>query len=416
MGKIWLINQYASTPSTGIAGRHHYLARELAKVGHDVVLVAARWHHLLREGGASADLPHEEVVDGYRFVRINTPRYSHAHDKRRVLAGVAFSTSVSRLARRLRNTPDVVVCSSPDLLSYLGAERLARHSGARIVFEVRDMWPATLIELGGYSPKHPYIRFLQWIEDRAFRRADHIVSNVEGGAGHIASRGISDKKFTWVANGIQLDEVESPSDLSPEIAKQIPLHGLRIVYTGTLGAANSLKTIIQSMSMVRDLPDVYLLLVGQGRERGVLEAYCKELGLSNVRFLGPVLKTQVQSVLAACDVCYIGWNESPLYRWGIAANKIPEYLYSGNPIIHGYSGGNDPIAKFDAGLSVPAGDPGALAEAIRHLYAMPVDVRQRLGGNGHAAALEHYDYSKLSKKLEVEVLSPLLCPQKTGSH
>lgn len=146
-------------------------------------------------------------------------------------------------------------------------------------------------------------------------------------------------------------------------AAAIPANGLRIVYTGTLGAANALGTLIEAAASLRHEPDIHILLVGKGRERAKLEAQCAALGLTNVTFLGELPKSQVQSVLAACDVCYIGWLKSPLYRWGIAANKVPEYLLSCKPIIHGFSGGNDPVAKFKAGITVPAEDPLALADA-----------------------------------------------------
>jgi len=400
MSRIWLINHYASTPATGIGGRHHYLGRELARMGHEVTLVAARRHHLLREGVDAAALPAEELVDGYRFVRIGVPAYGHAHDKRRVLAGFVFSARLPGLRRRLGGRPDAVLCSSPDLLSYPGAERLARACGARLVFEVRDIWPLTLIEIGGYSPRHPFIRLLQRIEDRAYARADRVVSNLEGAVEHMVARGMDRDKFTWVSNGIALDEVEAPAPLPPEIARQIPAEGLRLVYTGTLGAANALDTLIEAMALLRDLPDVHVLLVGQGRTRADLEARRDALGLKNVRFLGPVPKPQVQSVLAACDVCFIGWLKSPLYRWGIAANKVPDYLFSGRPIVHGFSGGNDPVGKFDAGLTVPAEDPQALAEAIRRIHAMPETERCRMGENGRRAALAHYDYAQLARRLE----------------
>ena len=400
MSRICIIYPESSTPQTGMGGRHHYLARELVRLGHDVTVVAARWHHLLRDGVDTDALPAEEIVEGYRFVRIDVPKYAHAHDRRRVLAWLVFAAKLPALRRRLGAAPDVVLYSSPHPVGYPGAERLARACGARLVFEVRDIWPLTLIEIGGYSPRHPFIRLLQWIEDRAYARADRVVSNLEGAVEHMVSRGMERGKFTWVPNGIAVDEVERPEPLSPEVAAQIPEGGLRIVYTGTLGAANALGTLIEAAALLRDLPDVHILLVGQGRARADLEARRDALGLTNVRFIGPVPKPQVQSVLAACDVCYIGWLASPLYRWGIAANKVPDYLFSGRPIIHGFSGGNDPVEKFDAGLTVPAEDPEALADAIRRLYAMPEIERRRMGENGRRAALAHYDYARLARRLE----------------
>lgn len=400
MAIILIIYPESSTPQTGMGGRHHYLAREIVKLGHDVTVVAARWHHLMRDGVDTDALPAAEIVEGYRFIRIDVPKYAHAHDKRRVLAWLVFAAKLPTLRRRLGAAPDVVLYSSPHPVGYPGAERLARACGARLVFEVRDIWPRVLTELGGYSPRHPFIRFLQWIEDRAYTRADRVVSNIEGAVEHMAARGMDRGKFTWVSNGIVLDEVAAPEPLPPETAAQIPTDGLRIAFTGTLGAANALETMIDAAALLRDLPDVHILLVGQGRARADLEARRDALGLTNVQFLGPVPKPQVQSVLAACDVCYIGWRDRPIFRYGSGWLKLSEYLYSSNPILHSFSGGFDPVERYQAGLTVPAEDPQALADAIRRIHAMPEEKRRRMGENGRRAALAHYDYAQLARRLE----------------
>lgn len=402
MANIWLINHYASTPSTGMGGRHHYFAKELAGMGHKVTLIAARNHHLLREGLDTSALPAEEEISGYRFLRLDVPRYAHAHDKRRTLAWAIFAARLWKIRVKPEERPDVVLYSSPQLLGFLGAERFARRYGARLVFEVRDIWPLTLVEIGGFSPRHPVIRFFQWIEDRAYARADKVVSNLPGAVDHMVVRGMERAKFKWVSNGIALDEMKSPEPLSPSIAASIPASGLRVAYTGTLGEANSLDTLLEAASLVRDLP-LTIILVGQGRNRSTLEARRDELKLDNILFLGPVSKAQVQSVLDLTDVAYLGWRNTELYRWGISANKIPEYMYSEKPILHAYSGSHDPVAKYHAGITVKAENPIEIAAAIRRFHDMSAEARAAMGKNGRIGAENEYDYTKLSLRLE-EVL------------
>jgi len=104
-------------------------------------------------------------------------------------------------------------------------------------------------------------------------------------------------------------------------------------------------------------------------------------------------------MLGMFDVCYIGWQESPLYRFGIGANKLPEYLYSGRPIVHAYSGACDPVQQYSAGITVPAQDSARLAAAILNLYRMPPEERAAMGAKGRKAALEHYDYGSLAERL-----------------
>lgn len=395
-----MINHDASTPSTGIGGRFHYIARELAKLGHSVTVVGARHHHLLHKNLDADALPAVEYCDGYKLIRVDVPRYAHAHDLRRVIAWFCFAAKLPRLSPVLERHPDAVLYSSPQLIGYLGAERLARISKARLVFDVRDIWPQTLIEIGGYNPWHPFIRFLQWIEDRAYASADRVTSNLEGAVEHMIKRGMNPSKFTWVPNGICMHESGSPADLSIDLAAQIPRSGFRIAYTGTLGLSNELGTLIEAASILRAQRDISFILVGDGSEAARLKDRCRELGLDNIVFLGQVPKSQVQAVLANCDCCYIGWKKLSLYRWGIAANKIPEYLISGKPILHGFSGGRDPIAKFSAGFTIPAENPDALTKAIIALRDLPEHKRHRIGVNNRRAARLNYDYSVLAKQFE----------------
>lgn len=400
MANIWLINHYASTPSTGPGGRHHYLARELAAMGHRVTLIAARRHHLLREGLDTSVLPSEEHVEGYRFLRLDVPHYSHAHDKRRTLAWAVFGSRLWRMRVQTEDRPDVVLYSSPQLLGFLGAERLARRYGARLVFEVRDIWPLTLVEIGGFSLRHPVIRLFQWIEDRAYKRAERVVSNLPGAVDHMVARGMQEEKFAWISNGVALEETSAPEPLSVSIGRQIPTDGLRVAYTGTLGEANSLETLLEAASLVRDLP-LTIILVGHGRNRSALEAKRDQLDLHNVLFLGPVPKAQVQSVLAAVDVAFIGLRPESLFRFGVSPNKLFDYLAAGKPILYAIDSGDfRPVEQLNAGIQVAAGDASKIAAALRRFHGMSPSERAALGLNGRIGAENNFDYKKLAVRLE----------------
>lgn len=400
MGSFVLVNHTASTPGTGMTSRHHYLARELVRLGHKVTVVGARTHHLLKENIKADALPSEETVDGYRFLRIDVPEYHHAHDKRRVIAWFAFSAKLARLKDRFEERTDAVLYSSPDPVGYLGAERLAASLGARLIFEVRDLWPLTLIEIGGYKPSHPFIRFLNWIEKRAYQRSRKVLSNLEGAVKHMLVKGLQPEKFVWISNGFDLDEIAVPQALTKQTFEQLPKEGFNIVYTGTLGAANALFTVLDAAAFLGDRANVTILLVGQGRERAELQARSVQLGLKNVRFLDPVPKAQMPSLLAACDACIISTLDSPLYRYGISPNKLFDYFASGRPVISLYSGKYDMVARYNAGIQVPAEDPVACANAIKRMRDMSSTQRAVLGENGRRAVYRELNYAKLAVKLE----------------
>lgn len=399
---VWIINQYASTPDTGMGGRHYYLGRELAKQGYQVYLVAASSHHLLRNKPAfEQDFKIESLAEGFHFVWINMPDYAEAHSKQRALNWFLFPWRIQKLARKIADKPDAVLSSSPSPIAFLGAQRLAKKFKARLVFEVRDIWPLTLTEIGGYSPKHPFIRFMQWVEDRAYQDADAVVSNLKNAVEHMVSRGMARDKFSWVPNGFSLDEVNQKAPLNSTAVAQLPKNKFIVGYTGTLGVANAMDTLIEAAERLQRYSDITFALVGGGKEKGAIQALVKEKQLSNVNFIDPIPKVEVQAILEQFDVCYIGLTKDPLFRFGVSPNKLFDYLYSGTPIIYGIDSGEyKPIKKAQAGLQVPAQDPDKLAEAIIELYKGPARERRIMGENGRRTALKYYEYRKLAKLLE----------------
>lgn len=406
--KVLIVNQYASLPATGAGGRHRDLSRELSKLGYDVTLVSSRWTHLVRDPNAAESASEDEVFEGFRFLRLPSCRYRHAHDKRRIWNWFVFAVQLSRLCTRLDHKPNVVVYSSPSLVGYLGAHRLARRCGAKLVFEVRDIWPLTFQEVGGYSKRHPFIRFLQWVEDFAYRTADHATSNLRGAGEHMYERGLPINRFSWIPNGFSLKDVSEVKSLPDKVKRLIPGEGFRICYAGTMGSANALESLLEAAKLLSDKrANIHFVLLGKGRSKSELEERTKELGITNVTFVDSVAKTQVQSVLKECDACFIGWKDSSLYDHGIAANKLFDYLYSGKPILHAFSGRYDPVASYEAGITVPAEHPEAIAEGAVRLSKMSEGERQAMGGKGRQAAMANHEYAVLAKKYD-ELFKKLL--------
>src|SRR5262249_33797356 len=140
--------------------------------------------------------PTEEVIEGVRYLWWNTPAY-HGNGVGRVCNMLAFIGQLLKHSARLTGDRqwDAVIASSTYPLDILPAHRIARRCGARLVFEVHDLWPLTPIELGGMSPRHPFIMLLQWAENLAYRRADRVVSMLPNAAGYMEAHGMAAPKF-----------------------------------------------------------------------------------------------------------------------------------------------------------------------------------------------------------------------------
>lgn len=397
---IWLINQYASTPETGMGGRHYYLARELAKQGYSVYLIAASYTHLLRHPPAVDRAYEIHSIEGFNFVWVRMPSYPEAHSKKRIFNWFSFSWKLRGLKSVISDHPDAVLYSSPSLIGFLGAKYLAGYYSARLAFEVRDIWPLTLVELGGYSPKHLFIRFLQWVEDKAYREADFVLSNLKNSVTHMVARGMPRDKFSWIANGFSMDEVAEKQSLSQATFEQLPDGKFVVGYAGTLGLANALDSLVQAADILKDNLDIAVVLVGSGKEKTNLKRLVGEKNLSNVYFVDAIPKAQIQSVLSRFDVCFIGLTGDPLFRFGVSPNKLFDYFYSGKPIIYAIESGEyTPVTDSQSGIQIPAENPKAIADSILKLYQMSASEREALGNNGRRYAQENHEYGNLAKKL-----------------
>jgi len=398
---ILYVNHYAGGPGYGMEYRAYYLAREWVRSGHEVTIVAASYSHVRSRQPRVQGSTTTEVVDGIRHVWCATPRY-RGNGVGRVLNIATFLWQVARWASREDARPDVVIASSTYPLDIWVARRIARRAGARLVHEVHDLWPASPIELSGMSPRHPFIRLCQKAEDDACRDADVVVSMLPKVGAHLQARGLDLRKLHIVPNGIAPEEWdEAPAPLVPAIAAHVVLQrsaGRAVVtYAGSHGEPNALDILLDAAKRLAGEPFAFVL-VGDGHEKVRLAQRVRDEKLTNVAMFDPIPKAQIPSLLAATDIAYIGWKRQPLYRFGIAPNKLMDYMMAGIPVLHSVEAGNDPVAEAGCGLTVAPESPDAVTEGLRRLAAIPAAERRAMGERGRAFVLAHHTYPVLARR------------------
>lgn len=401
---ILIINHYAGSLVHGMEYRHYYLARNFVRNGHRVDIVAASYSHLRSKTPEVRGSISRESIDGIRYWWLKTPAY-HGNGIGRVFNMLQFSAMLLAVKRKLVSecSPDLVITSSPHPFAIYGAARIAETACAKLVFEVRDLWPLTLIEIGGVSASHPFVRFMQRAEDYAYRKADVVISLLPKADGYMVSRGMRPEKFIFVPNGIDTHEWESSAnprdDKAHEIIERLRAKGSFIVgYTGAHGIANELGTVINAATLLRSRP-VCFVLVGQGPEKDELKKRVADRGLENVIFLPAVPKPSIPDLLKSMDALYIGLKRGPLFRFGISPNKLMDYMMAAKPIIHAIDAGNDMVRESGCGISVPPENPDAVAAAVESLMALPQREREAMGCRGREYVTSRHDYKVLAERI-----------------
>lgn len=402
---ILLINHYAGSPALGMEFRPYYLAREWVRLGHRVQIVAADFSHVR----ATQPPPGDSVVDGIHYRYYKTPGYQ-GNGVGRVKNIWAFLrrlwADTPRLLHEAR--PDVVIASSTYPMDIWVARRIARQAGAKLVYEVHDLWPLSPIELSGMSPRHPFMLLCQAAEDAAYSDADVVVSMLPKVHGHMASRGLDLKKLHIVPNGITLDEwpqerQTEPPPLRDDVALALKGEGTVVGYAGSMGEPNALDVLLDAAALLRH-ERMRFVMVGSGHEHARLAARVQAEGLHNVSLLPPIPKAQVPAFLAQVHIAYIGWQRVRLYRFGIAPNKLMDYMMARCTVLHSVEAGNDPVAEAGCGLTVPPQDPAAVAAGLRQLAALPEAERRAMGERGRAFVLAHHTYPVLARRF-IEAVS-----------
>jgi glycosyltransferase involved in cell wall biosynthesis len=407
---IWIFNQYAHPPDLPVGTRHYDLGRELVKRGHRVVIFATSFHHYLHR--ETRLRPGEkwkvENVDGVKFVWIRTPPYWR-NDWRRVRNMVIFALRAWWLGRKLTKLvpeigkPDVVIGSSPHLLTPLAAYWVARHHRVPFVMEVRDLWPQTIIDMGELSTHHPITKALQTLERFLYHRAEKIISLLAQADKYITACGIPQEKIVWIPNGVDLSRFEG---LEHCVTSE---NGLKVIYLGAHGKANALDTVIQAAKILQDwgYREICFILIGDGAEKPKLMALAKELGLLNVEFRDPVPKSEVAKVLHEADAFFVQLGGTEVYRYGISSNKLFDFMAAGKPVFSSAAAPKNPVEEAGCGFTIPPQNPQALAEAVIKLYQMSPEERAEMGKRGREYVEKHHDIRKLAAQLESVLQSVL---------
>lgn len=398
--RIWLVNHYATVPSRAGGIRHHTLARELERRGHDVLIVASGFDHVGREQFRARQGFEVSWEDGVRFAWIPTPGYGEGLIGRLSnMAAFGWRSCRGPLSRPPRR-PDVIVGSSPHLLAALAAQRLATYHDAAFVFELRDLWPESAVALGQLAADHPLVRAARALERRMYRSSDHIVTLLPNAAGYLERFGINESLITWVPNGVQ---GEPPG--MPNAPSRRDRETFRFLYAGSHGPPNGLDLLLDAAAILQsegvgEGPRIVFDLCGSGIDKERLMKRADVEGIANVRFLNSVPKGEVWSLLQAADALIAIVPPSPLYEYGISMNKIFDYLASGRPILMASSAWNDPVGEADAGITVPSGSASALAAGARTLAAWSPDAIRRAGERGRAHATLMYGAQLLGGRFE----------------
>ena len=389
--KIWIVCHAAVSGADPGGTRHFSLAKELRRLGHEPTIFASGIHYTTGkdrlEGKTGRYLA--EDIDGVRFIWIKVSPFKNGIGRLRNM--LQFGAGIKAVAREFEK-PDVILGSSPHPFAAEAALTVAEDLGVPFVAEVRDLWPATLVELAGMSKMHPLVLWMGAIEKRLYKKAKRIIALLPKANNYIDPIAGS-KKVLWIPNGVDLSNIGDPEPpRHPEFVA---------MYAGNHNTGNGLDVVLEAAKLS---PSVRFLLIGDGPTKRALIAQAKDQGLTNVTFEDPVPKSRIFAKLGEANAFIMPLRSSSVFRWGISPNKLWDYMLAARPIVFMVDLEDSPVEAADAGVCIPADNARAMADALMALSTdSPARLRQ-MGENGQKYVRANHDFKILGERLEKMLL------------
>lgn len=401
--KIIFLTQYFPPETGAPQNRLHATARALVRRGAGVTVLTAmpNYPDMRIHEGYRGKWHMQEEMDGMKVHRC----WIYASTKRGILWRLLnyFSfvfTSLWVGLWRLKRS-DVLLVESPPLFLGITAMLLAKAKGAKLVFNVSDLWPESAVQLGLVTNR-AMIGMSTWLEELCYRRSALITGQTMGIVRNIQAR-MPGKKVLWVPNGVDLEAIaQAEGGIDPAEARRklgIAPSDLVLSYAGIIGHAQGLEVVLHAAAMLKHGSNVHFLLIGDGPEKAMLQALQKELAVDTVRFVDRMPRSELLSLLRATDAVVVPLRRNDLFK-GAIPSKIFEALALAKPLLLGVEGEAKElfIDQGRAGIAFTPDDASSLADAVERL-GYDRAALQSMGESGARYVREHFDRELISSTL-----------------
>ncbi|MCF6806996.1 glycosyltransferase family 4 protein [Thiotrichales bacterium 19S9-12] len=312
-----------------------------------------------------------EEIDGVTVVRIKSFIAPNKGSLKRIMDFLSFGLHAMFQGLFIKNV-DVIIGTSPQPFPIFAAWIIARLKRKAFIFEIRDLWPESIIAVDAMGKKNVFLKIFGWAIKKMYKKADVIVSVTDSFKQIlIKEEKINPEKIIVCKNGIDFHQVRPSSD-AYDLRQKYQLADKYVVgYVGTIGMAHSVHTILEAAKLNHN-PSIHFVIMGAG-------AYADEIKqnaqlLNNVTFIDGGSRTQAVAVTSMLDACIVHLKDTPLFRT-VIPSKVFEFMALGKPILVGVEGEAREIVidQAKAGIVFTPEDAVSLDQAINQMRSHLVE-------------------------------------------
>ncbi len=409
--KIVLFSANAGSPRHGMVFRNYAWAREWVKQGHDVTIVASVFSHSRNVNPPRIKRISDEMIDGIRYIWVWGNVYTQSDTLGRIRSMALYTLQCLFLPLPVKKQADLVIASSPHPFAIFPAWRFARLASARLIYDIRDLWPLTMLKLGKYKPSNPVVWLMQRAENFACRHADLVTAVPHNCEAYLHTKGLPAGRFLAVANGAVIEEGDHTVDL-PDMHRDV-LKTLRqdnkfiVGYAGSIGVSNAMHVLLDALPGTD--ARIHVVIMGQGACLDDLMTQAAALNITDrIHVLPPVARPQVQDFLQQIDLAYLGLQDSPLYEMGASLTKLNDYMLAAKPVLYAAGDPHNAVERSGGGFLCQAENSAEVQQALQQAARMSSDDLVQMGAVGRAWLLDHQTAARQTQMiLDTLAITPL---------
>ncbi len=348
------------------------LARDLAVEGHAVEVIAS---------GSGMDMAAENAPDvtihhvgGLRFSRSTAGR---------ILSYLSFYAGAAWRALTITRPDVVLTLTTPPLLSLIGAWiKLLR--GSRFLIWEMDVYPDVAVDLGYIRRGSLLERVIGSLADWSRRKADGLIALGPCMRDRLIARGVESRKIAVVDNWADSSEISVRPRISSSAA-------LQIVYSGNLGLAHDVETIVTAMRQLRDDHRFHFIFAGGGARRPEIAALAGNAGTGTVEMRASVPRSELADLLSLGDIGLVTQRQDCC--GSVVPSKVYGLLAAGRPILFIGPAEATPariVREHGCGWHIACGDSKFLVALLQRLANNSAEVITA-GQNARRALENHFD-------------------------
>jgi glycosyltransferase involved in cell wall biosynthesis len=396
--KIVVICHYFPPEIGAPSARLYEMSKRWVELGNEVHVVTCFPNHPTgiipdEYKGMKYKLENMDGIHVYRNYVYATPNKGFI---KKTLGHISFMLSSALYSMKKIDKPDVIITSSPTFFSIFSGYWYSLRKKADFILEIRDLWPAAMIELG--VMKEGFItKILEKMELFFYRKSKKLIMVTQSFKDNVINRGISEDKVHVITNGFNQD-LFYPKEKNQELTNKYNIQDKFVIsYVGAHGISQNLRTILEVAKKLRVYKNIEFVFVGEGAEKDKLKQIVREEELTNVQFIDAQPKEAIPEFYNSSDLCLIPLKNIELFKTFIPS-KMFEIMACGVPIVASLEGEAAQILEDSkAALVVQPDDPDEIAAAIQELIN-DKEKYNHMKANGPKFVEKNYSRNKLAER------------------